>query len=135
LKILSVSDAVVDQLYTKEIVEHFGDVKLILGFGDLPYEYLEFLVSMLNVLLFYIPGNHDLKYNPGDPASHAEGCDILDQRVARTKGLNLAGLGGCIRYYPGPANQYTQGGMYLRFISFLPQLLKQQVNNQGGWIS
>jgi uncharacterized protein len=131
LKILAVSDAVVDQLYTTEIAEHFHDVKLILGCGDLPYEYLEFLVSVLNVPLFYIPGNHDPKYTQGDPATQAEGCDILDQRVARVKGLNLAGVGGSIRYNPGPDNQYTQTGMYLRILSVLPKLLKQRVNLQG----
>ena len=120
MKILAVSDAVVDQLYSSEIAEHFRDIEMILSCGDLPYEYLEFLISMLNVPLFYVPGNHDPQYNPHDCSAQAQGCDILDQRVIRIKGLNLAGLGGSIRYKPIPPNQYTQTEMYMRIISFLP---------------
>jgi len=102
LKILAVSDVVVDRLYSAQIAEHFRDIDMILGCGDLPYEYLEFLVSVLNVPLLYVPGNHDPQYDEQNPAAQADGCDILDQRVTRVKGLNLAGLGGSIRYKPVP---------------------------------
>jgi Icc-related predicted phosphoesterase len=127
LKILAVSDAVVDQLYSAEIAEHFRDIEMILSCGDLPYEYLEFLISMLNVPLYYVPGNHDARYNPHDCSEQAQGCDNLDKRVIRIKGLNLAGLGGSIRYKPLPPNQYTQAEMYTRLISFLPGLLQQRI--------
>ena len=130
MKILAVSDVVVERLYSTQFAKHFRDVDMILGCGDLPYEYLEFLVSALNVPLLYVPGNHDPQYNLKNPDARADGCDILDQRVMRIKGLNLAGLGGSIRYKPGP-NQYTQTEMYLRLISFLPGLLRQQVQNGG----
>jgi uncharacterized protein len=132
LKILAVSDEVVDRLYSTQIVEYFRDVDMILGCGDLPYEYLEFLVSVLNVPLLYVPGNHDPQFDKRNPAARADGCDLLDQRVARVKGLNLAGLGGSIRYKPVPPNQYTQTEMYLRVISFLPALLRQRVQTGGG---
>jgi Icc-related predicted phosphoesterase len=131
LKILAVSDVVVDRLYSIESAEYFRKVDMILGCGDLPYEYLEFLVSALNVPLLYVPGNHDPQFNKRDPAARAEGCDLLDQRVTQVKGLSLAGLGGSIRYKPGPPNQYTQAEMYLRIISFLPRLLLQQVQTGG----
>jgi len=131
LKILAVSDVVVDRLYSAQIAEHFRDVDMILGCGDLPYEYLEFLVSALNVPLLYVPGNHDPQYDERNPAARAEGCDLLDQRVTRVKGLNLAGLGGSIRYKPVPPNQYTQAEMYLRLISLTPGLLRQRVQTGG----
>ncbi len=127
MKVLAVSDAVVDQLYSSKIPDHFRDIELILGCGDLPYEYLEFLVSVFNVPLLYVPGNHDPKFNPHDPASQAEGCDIIDQRIERVKGLNLAGMGGSIRYKPSSSNQYTQTEMYIRFMTLLPGLLKQRI--------
>ncbi len=127
MKILAVSDMVVDRLYSAHIAEQFHDVELILGCGDLPYEYLEFLVSALNVPLLYVPGNHDPQYDERNPAARADGCDILDQRVKRVKGLNLAGLGGSIRYKPVPLNQYTQTEMYLRLISLVPRLFKQHI--------
>jgi Icc-related predicted phosphoesterase len=131
LKILAVSDAVVDQLYSSETAGHLRDIEMILACGDLPYKYLEFLVSVLNVPLFYVPGNHDPKYRPHESSTQAEGCDFLDQRVARVKGLNLAGLGGSIRYKPIPPNQYTQAQMYVRFISLLPRLLRQRIRTRG----
>jgi len=127
LKILAVSDVVVDRLYSAQTAENLRDVDIILGCGDLPYEYLEFLVSSLNVPLLFVPGNHDPKFDEQNPAGRADGCDILDQRVARVKGLNIAGLGGSIRYKPSSPNQYTQAQMYLRFISLLPRLLRQRV--------
>jgi uncharacterized protein len=126
LKILAISDVVVDRLYSAQCAEYLRDVDIILGCGDLPYEYLEFLVSALNVPLLYIPGNHDPKYNEHNPAARAAGCDILDQRVTMVKGLNLGGLGGSIRYKPVPPNQYTQTEMYFRVVSFLPKLLRQR---------
>jgi uncharacterized protein len=132
LKILAVSDEVVDRLYSTQISEYFRDVDMILGCGDLPYEYLEFLVSVLNVPLLYVPGNHDPQFDMRNPAARADGCDLLDQRVARVKGLNLAGLGGSIRYKPVPPNQYTQTEMYLRLVLFLPALLRQRIQTGGG---
>jgi len=131
LKILAVSDVVVDRLYSAHFAEHFRDVEIILSCGDLPFEYLEFLVSALNVPLLYVPGNHDPQCNETNPAVQALGCDLLDKRVRRVKGLNMAGLGGSIRYKPDPSNQYTQAGMYLRIISFLPGLLRQRIRTGG----
>jgi Icc-related predicted phosphoesterase len=131
LKILAVSDIVVDRLYSIKTAENFRDVDIILGCGDLPFEYLEFLVSALNVPLLFVPGNHDPKYDERNPAARADGCDLLDLRVTRIKGLSLAGLGGSIRYTPVNPNQYTQTEMYLRAISILPGLLKQQVQTGG----
>jgi Icc-related predicted phosphoesterase len=127
LKILAVSDVVVDRLYSTQIAKHFRNLDMILSCGDLPYEYLEFLVSVLKAPLLYVPGNHDPQYNKQNPVARADGCDILDRRVAQVKGLNLAGLGGSIRYKPVPPNQYSQTEMYLRILSFLPRLSRQRV--------
>jgi uncharacterized protein len=122
LKILAVSDMVIDRLYSAKIAERFPEVKLILGCGDLPYEYLEFLVSAMNVPLIYVPGNHDPGYNGKVPSTYALGCDYLDRRVTRVNGLNIAGFGGSMRYRPCCENQYTQPQMYFRVASFLPKL-------------
>ncbi len=123
MKILAVSDTVVDRLYSSRLKDYFGDVDLVLGCGDLPYEYLEFLASALNIPVLYVPGNHDPAYDDKNSLARAEGCENLDKRVMQVKGLTVAGLGGSIRYKPGHANQYTQLQMYLRAYSFLPALL------------
>lgn len=114
---------VVDRLYSANVAERFPDVQLILGCGDLPYEYLEFLVSVMNVPLLYVPGNHDPGYNQKLPSSHAAGCNHIDRHVVCVNGLNIAGIGGSIQYRPSCENQYTQSQMYLRIFSFLPNLV------------
>jgi Icc-related predicted phosphoesterase len=123
MKILAVSDQIDDRIYTPQARDNFGDVDLVLGCGDLPYEYLEFLVSALNKPLLYVPGNHDPLYEPRSPDHRAEGCVFLDQRVTRLKGLTIAGMGGSIRYHPTRVNQYTQAQMYLRMLKIVPALL------------
>ncbi len=123
MKILALSDQVVDRIYTLVSQGHFAGVGLILGCGDLPYSYLENIISLLNVPLFYVPGNHDPVYNPGFPKSHAEGGTNLDLRTASTRGLLLAGLGGCNRYRPDGVNQYTQTEAFTRAAQLMPRLL------------
>ena len=39
---------------------------LVIGCGDLPFDYLEYLVSRLDVPLLYVPGNHDASLVPPD---------------------------------------------------------------------
>jgi Icc-related predicted phosphoesterase len=114
IKVLAVSDQVVDRIYALAADGHFQDVDIILGCGDLPYTYLEYLLSILNVPLYYVPGNHDPVYNPYRTISYAEGGSNLDLKIASAKGLILAGLGGSIRYRPDGVNQYTQQQAFLR---------------------
>ncbi|MEW5829648.1 MAG: metallophosphoesterase [Chloroflexota bacterium] len=122
MKILAVSDQVIDSLYNPAIRDNFHDIDLLIGCGDLPYNYLEFFVSILNAPLLYVPGNHDPKYNPDNPATIAEGCTNIDLKLVRVKGLTLAGAGGSIRYQPEGVNQYSQAGMSLRLASLAPRL-------------
>jgi Icc-related predicted phosphoesterase len=122
LKILAVSDMVVDVLYSPRVAEYLHGIDLVLGCGDLPFEYLEFLISALNVPLYYVPGNHDPAYNEANPAARVDGGTNLDCRIVCHKGLNIAGIGGSIRYKPGHANQYEQKQMRRRLTSFTPAL-------------
>jgi Icc-related predicted phosphoesterase len=132
MKILAVSDEVVDRLYSSQITQTYREVDLVLGCGDLPYEYLEFLVTALNVPLLYVPGNHDAQYIEDNPASKAEGCIHLDQHVLQIKGLNIAGLGGSVRYKPRHPNQYSQVAMYGRAMSILPGLAWNRLRTGKG---
>ncbi|MBN2387511.1 MAG: metallophosphoesterase [Anaerolineales bacterium] len=123
MKILAVSDQIDDRLYHAGVRERYPDVDLLVGCGDLPYEYLEFLVTALNTPLVYVPGNHDPQYKENDPLSQAEGGVCLDQSVTHLKGLLMAGIGGSIRYRPDGINQYTQSEMYYRLRKLVLPLL------------
>ncbi|RPI05094.1 MAG: metallophosphoesterase [Zetaproteobacteria bacterium] len=127
MKILALSDEVVEHIYSPRVKELFGDVNVVVGCGDLPDYYLEFVVSMLNVPLFHVPGNHDLSPSAADRMGAGEGalprdCGNLDGRVVREQGLLLAGLGGSVRYRPDGMNQYTQTEMGWRVLRMAPRL-------------
>lgn len=127
MKILAVSDQVVERIYTLATAGHFQDVELILGCGDLPYNYLEYLVTILNKPLFYVPGNHDPVFNLNDVRSKAEGGSNLDLRTVCHKKYLIGGFGGSIRYRPDGTNQYTQSEAYLRAINMVPRLILNRV--------
>ncbi|MEO8744533.1 MAG: metallophosphoesterase [Candidatus Dormiibacterota bacterium] len=96
---------------------------LAVSCGDLPFDYLEYLVSLLDVPLIYVPGNHDPSLRLPDPTwvplqnevvqPGPAGCDNVDGRAMEVAGLRVAGLGGSMRYKPGP-NQYSQAQMRWR---------------------
>jgi Icc-related predicted phosphoesterase len=120
-RILAVSDEVDEALYGDKLARLRPDV--IVSCGDLPFEYLENLVSRADVPLLYVPGNHDPDLRTSDspwtslrlhvPQLGPLGCDNVDSRVLDAAGLRIAGLGGSIRYNRGP-NQYTQAQMRFR---------------------
>jgi predicted phosphodiesterase len=123
-RILAVADEVDEALFGAKLNRLRPD--LVVSCGDLPFDYLEHLVSRLDVPLLYVPGNHDPDVKPGDPtwaplradspALGPEGCIDADGRIIEAGGLRVAGLGGSIRYKRGP-NQYTQAEMRWRALS------------------
>jgi len=126
MKILAVSDQVENRLYSPLLQETFGDVNLLIGCGDLPYEYLEYMVTLMHVPVYYVPGNHDPAYSEMLSEAHAAGCRNIDLGTARCEGVLLAGFGGSIRYRPGAVNQYTQGEAFLRAARLAPALLRNR---------
>jgi Predicted phosphoesterases, related to the Icc protein len=96
------------------------DVDLIVAAGDLPFDYLAELSDRVDRPGVLVPGNHDpdisgftehagLWMRAGLPAAWPgpAGFADADGRVVDVSGLRIAGLGGCVRYRPGP-NQWTQ---------------------------
>jgi Icc-related predicted phosphoesterase len=128
VKILAISDEVVERLYSLCNNGHFNDIDLIIGCGDLPYPYLENIVTFLNVPLLYVPGNHDPVYQGNDPKTYAQGGSNLDLKLTRVKTFLIGGLGGCIQYRPDGTNQYTQTESYFRAFKLLPRLLLNRIN-------
>lgn len=118
MKILAVSDQVIDRLYSTSVKQAYPDLDMLIGCGDLPSAYLEFLISVLDAPLYYVPGNHD-------PANHlyTPGGVNMDGEVAYVKGLLIAGLGGSIYYPPGSPNQYSQSAMFWRVYRLFPKIV------------
>jgi Icc-related predicted phosphoesterase len=108
MKVLALSDEVVPFIYSPGVRERFADVRLIVGCGDLPSEYLEYVVTQLNVPLAYVPGNHDVD------DFVVQGGQSVDGRWVKLNGIAVAGLGGSQRYKPIGRHQYTDQEMLAR---------------------
>ena len=128
MKILAVSDEVVDRLYSLCATGHFREIDLILGCGDLPYPYLENLLTMLNIPLFYVPGNHDPNYNPDNHLARVEGGSNLDLKLVRFRKFLIGGFGGSVLYRPDGTNQHSQTEAYLRAFRMIPRLWLNRIN-------
>lgn len=126
MRILAVSDRVLDQLYCSDVRQRYPDIDLIIGCGDLPYYYLEFLVSALDTNLLYVLGNHDggPQYTiDGRILTGVQGGTNIHRRVLKKEGLLIAGLEGSMRYRSNSTLMYTEGEMIWNVFSMIPQLM------------
>lgn len=128
MNVLSVSDRVVDHIYSSTVKEHFPDIDLVLGCGDLPYYYLEFIVDVLGVPVFFVRGNHAHQKELSEKGEKDGpwGAIDLHRKTVYHKGLLLAGFEGAVRYRPGPF-QYTQLEMWSMVLSIVPNLIINRV--------
>jgi uncharacterized protein len=129
VRILAVTDTVADSVYNPRLPERFGEIDLVVSCGDLPYSYLEFIASTLNVPCFFVHGNHDCDEHTscGVVLSAPGGWVNLDRRSVNFRGLLIGGLQGSIRYRPGPPFQYTDVEMRARAWAMTPALLANRV--------
>lgn len=113
MKILLIADTEEKALWdhwSDKTAERLSDVGLILSAGDLSPKYLEFLVTMMNVPLVYVRGNHDGRYDSEPP----QGCIDADCKIIEAAGLRILGLGGSMRYKSDAADMYTEREMMAR---------------------
>jgi Calcineurin-like phosphoesterase len=118
VRALAVSDEV-DAVLGANGAGRWG-VDLIVAAGDLPFDYLAELSDRIDRPGVLVPGNHDpdlsgysqragMWLRAGLPARWPgpAGFTDADGRVIDVAGVRVAGLGGSVRYRPGP-NQWTQ---------------------------
>lgn len=117
MKILLVSDEESPFIWDFFQPEKFKDIDLIISCGDLDPKYLSFLVTMIKAPLFYVPGNHDVRYINEPP----EGCDNIDGTLVKFKNLRILGLGGSHKY-SNAVFQYTEKEMERRILRLQPKL-------------
>ena len=106
MRVLTVSDVVVPSLYPLTDRDAFGTIDLVMACGDIPPEYLGYLAHAFNVPLFFVKGNHDIRFDKHPPG----GCFDLNGRIVTFQGLRLLGLEGSMWYNGGPY-QYTEKQM------------------------
>ncbi|MCI6890737.1 MAG: metallophosphoesterase [Treponema sp.] len=155
MKILCVSDYVDPLIYNQNVKESFSDIDLILCAGDLPMDYVDFIVTVFNKPTYFVFGNHDLKefhyYHREAPqppekfaqayndTSHGHGATYLgfksfiDERfmfddpvTGKKTPLLIAGVSGTRRYNKGLC-QYTDFQMKLKLLKLIPSLIKNKL--------
>ncbi|HPA09693.1 MAG TPA: metallophosphoesterase [Treponemataceae bacterium] len=140
MKILCISDQIDPLVYSPNIRERYKDCDLVISAGDLPMEYLDFIVSSLNKPLLFVFGNHNLEefrlyHRTGAlastgthlplkplPPEACHGTTYVGFKVHREGNLLVAGVSGSIRYNAG-LSQYTERQMLFRLLKMLPRLL------------
>jgi len=136
MKILCIADQIDPLVYSSSIKTRYNDIDMVLSAGDLPLDYLDFVVSSLNCPLLFVYGNHHLeKYNTyRNPASGGatEGLTHIGSTVRMEKGLIIAGLGGSMMYNHG-TNQYTEKQMKREIRRLFPRLLFNRIF-RGRWV-
>ncbi|MGD9986721.1 metallophosphoesterase family protein [Pseudonocardia sp.] len=118
VRALAVSDEEVAGLRT-DAVRRLG-VDVVVAAGDLPFDYLAELCDRTDRPGVLVPGNHDADLSgyrqhrgmwtrAGHPSPWPGPAGFVDAdgRVVDVAGLRVAGLGGSVRYRPGP-NQWSQ---------------------------
>jgi hypothetical protein len=135
MKILCIADHIDPLVYSDSIKSRFKDIDLVLSSGDLPLNYYDYIVSMLNKPLLFVFGNHNLKqlkfyqgkgeisgFSARRPVFKSVGATYINGKVMRKSGLIIAGLGGSMWYNGGP-NQHSDTGMFFKVLQLIPMLL------------
>jgi len=118
MRILVLADEPDKMLWDHLDKRRLEGIDLVISCGDLSPSYLSFLTCFTPAPILYVHGNHDTKYERKPP----EGCICVDDDIYVHNGVRILGLGGSMRYKPGP-HQYTEWEMKKRIIKLLPRLI------------
>ncbi len=155
MKILCVSDYVDPLIYNPKAKEFFPDIDLILCAGDLPMDYIDYIVTIFNKPTYFIFGNHNLKefhhYHKNADAFMAPTADrfgenyhycgatyagfksiadfnlsFYEPSTGKRTPLLITGISGSLKYNNG-LNQYSDRHMYFKLLMLIPSLIKNKI--------
>ena len=113
LNLLAVSDQVDPRIHSGSLRQRMPEVDLVLGCGDVPARYLEFLADALDHPVYFVLGNHHEELTRKGMSGHRYepmGCIDVGGKVKRARlitGLILAGFPGSPRYSRETDQQYS----------------------------
>jgi hypothetical protein len=128
LQILAVSDVVDQRIYSTSLSQRMPDIDIVIGCGDVPATYLEFLTDSLRRPVYYVLGNHAEELTRSGERGHPrlpEGCIDLGGKVVTdpVHGLIMAGLPGSPRYSEQEPIQFTERQMLWMIARMAPRLI------------
>jgi hypothetical protein len=128
IRVLSVSDRVEEVIYSPNLRQRFKNIDFAISCGDLPYYYVEYIVSMLDKPVFFVRGNHAKILEQSDSGSRTapQGAVNMHRHSVRYSDVLMAGVEGSIRYKPGPY-QYSQNEMWMNVFSLMPGMISNRI--------
>jgi Icc-related predicted phosphoesterase len=121
MKILALSDFI-EPLHSDLLQKHaLSDVQLIVSCGDLPPDYLSALSRAFAAPLYYVRGNHDIRYESSPPKN----CYDIHGQVVPFGERTFLGLEGS-HWYNGRPLQYTEAQMRQIIRCLRPRLRRQR---------
>lgn len=130
MRILVVSDEVEPHLYGPDALRLQDTTDVLISCGDVPFYYLDYLASALNVPCYFVFGNHgfELEHRADEIGiAHPRVGVNLHGSTVNEQGLLLAGLEGCMRYRPRARFQYSEGDMWLQALNLAPRLMMNRL--------
>lgn len=134
MRVLAVSDKVEPILYSPAVNQRVGKLDMILACGDLPFYYIEYLMTLVGCPTYFVYGNHgrEVQYSSGrgdawNRSTAPMGAVNMHKRTVNEGGLLLAGLEGSMRYNEGPGAQFTEREMWRNVYALAPKLMRNRM--------
>jgi len=152
MRFLCVSDQIDPLVYSSTVSDRYGDVDAVLCAGDLPMDYIDFIVTTLNKPTFFVFGNHNLSefhyyskgpsvvdmpaaqtLTPQDTTRYQHGGDYASNKVIRCRHLSFTGKDGKRQpliiagvsgsiKYNNGQDQFTNREMFWQLLALMPAL-------------
>lgn len=128
VNILAVSDQVDPRIHSASLRTRMPDVDIVLGCGDVPARYLEFLADALDRPVYFVLGNHHEEFTrKGLAGARYEPMGAIDLggkvRRDQATGLILAGFPGSPKYSRETEQQYSDLEVFGMMLRMTPRML------------
>ncbi len=138
VRVLAVSDTVDPRIHSATLRQRMPDIDIVIGAGDLPARYLEFLADALERPVYFVLGNHMEEWVEDAQTGRIYepmGATGLNGKVIYepSSGLVLAGLSGSPKYSGEGGQQFTELQVYWTIARMAPRLLYQRIR-RGRWV-
>jgi hypothetical protein len=127
IRILAVSDQVDPRIHSGSLKERMPSIDFVVGCGDVPARYLEFLADALDRPVYFVLGNHHEELTrKGFSGKRYEpmGCLDLGGKLYTdpASGLIIAGFPGSPKYSRETDQQYSNREIAWMMIKMAPRL-------------
>jgi hypothetical protein len=127
IRLLAVSDQVDPRIHSSSLRQRMPNIDMVVGCGDVPARYLEFLADALDRPVYFVFGNHhEETTRKGVAGKRYEpmGCVDIGGKLITDKasGLIIAGFPGSPKYSRETDQQYSNREIAWMMIKMAPRL-------------